>query len=416
MSLKKIDNTINEDLDVEMIKILTQLIVPQSLHYITPRSIMGFTCWEDLKKKYRIIANHHCMICNRYVSHTPDDWLELHESYEYDYENRIQKLVGYVSICHECHMYIHQGLLQIQLTNGDISYEQYEKILNKGDSLLNKYHLEKEVDPGDGENWRLSYQGKLYQAGEEEGVPFKEEVDISQSIRASHNLWQDERCPYCGGQVIQTDNYDLRDRFYVDRFTIDTPYFNICTNCGAGTPLFMENGELRAGILADEQINLGRHYCFELFNQSWLKNINGRVINKNYYRNQVKLAKLMKISIEACNFYYFNLEDLRRAYKFMQTENWWRQEAYGISRIFVNDDNQIERVIFNDSTSIDTPGITGDNPGIPRAYVYLLNKELYKMAKNHDGKKLSEYIWNSNSLANADEVRTALEERGVYIE
>ena len=48
--------------------------------------------------------------------------------------------------------------------------------------------------------------------------------------------------------------------------------------------------------------------------------------------------------------------------------------------------------------------------------MYLLNKELYKMAKNHDGKKLSEYIWNSNSLANADEVRTALEERGIHIE
>lgn len=178
----------------------------------------------------------------------------------------------------------------------------------------------------------------------------------------------------------------------------------------------MGNGELRAGILADEQVNLGRHYCFELFNQSWLKNVNGRVINKNYYRNLAKLAKLMKIPVEACNFYYFNLEDLRRAYKFMQTENWWRQETYGISRIFVNDDNQIEKVIFNDSTSIDNPGITGDNPGIPRAYVYFLNKELYKMAKDHGRKKLSEYIWNDNSLANADEVRTALEERGVHIE
>lgn len=82
-------------------------------------------------------------------------------------------------------------------------------------------------------------------------------MDISQSIKASHNLWQDERCPYCGRKVIQTDDYDLRDRFYVDRFAIDTPYFNICTNFGAGTPLFMEKGELRAGILADEQINLG---------------------------------------------------------------------------------------------------------------------------------------------------------------
>lgn len=297
-----------------------------------------------------------------------------------------------------------------------ILVKQYEKILNKGDSLLNKYHLEKEVDPGDSENWRLSYQGKLYQVGEEEGVPFEEEVNISQSIEVSHNLWQDERCPYCGGQVIQADDYDLRDRFYVDRFAIDTPYFNICTNCGAGTPLFMGNGELRAGILADEQVNLGRHYCFELFNQSWLKNVNGRVINKNYYRNLAKLAKLMKIPVEACNFYYFNLEDLRRAYKFMQTENWWRQETYGISRIFVNDDNQIEKVIFNDSTSIDNPGITGDNPGIPRAYVYFLNKGLYKMAKDHGRKKLSEYIWNDNSLANADEVRTALEERGVHIE
>lgn len=47
---------------------------------------------EQIKKEYQQKADHHCMICKEYVSHKPGDWLELHEKYDYDFDNLIQKM------------------------------------------------------------------------------------------------------------------------------------------------------------------------------------------------------------------------------------------------------------------------------------------------------------------------------------
>lgn len=153
-------------MDIELVKVLTQPIVPPALHYMTPRKIMGQSKWNKLKREYRSLADHHCMICQRYVSHTPGDWLELHERYEYDFENLVQELVGYVSICHECHMFIHQGLLGIQFQNGEIPTEIYQEILDKGNGLLRKFGLQKIAYPSEevflSPNWRLDFDGKLY--------------------------------------------------------------------------------------------------------------------------------------------------------------------------------------------------------------------------------------------------------------
>lgn len=154
-------------LDIDMVQILTQPVVPFALHYVTPRTIMGKSKWDQLKKEFREKADHHCMICNDYVSHTPGDWLELHEKYDYDFENLIQKLTGYVSICHRCHMYIHQGLLNIQLQKGQITQEKYNEIKDHGDQLLKQFGLSKITYPSQevfiSANWQLDFNGNKYQ-------------------------------------------------------------------------------------------------------------------------------------------------------------------------------------------------------------------------------------------------------------
>lgn len=63
----------NKKLAIDMVTVLTQPPVPPALHYVNPRTIMGEFEWNKLKKQYRLLADHHCMIC------------------------------------HECHMYIHTG-------------------------------------------------------------------------------------------------------------------------------------------------------------------------------------------------------------------------------------------------------------------------------------------------------------------
>ncbi|EMF0044871.1 hypothetical protein ACG6P0_002365 [Enterococcus hirae] len=156
----------DNNLNIEMIKVLTQPIVPMSLHYLTPRKIMGATKWNKLKKEYQVKADHHCMICKRYVSHKPGDWLELHEKYDYDFERLVQKLTGYVSICHSCHMYIHQGLLGVHLNNGQVSEEAVQEIIDKGDKLLEQFGLKKIEYPNretfENPNWKLEFEGKFY--------------------------------------------------------------------------------------------------------------------------------------------------------------------------------------------------------------------------------------------------------------
>ncbi|KAA0686396.1 hypothetical protein [Enterococcus faecium] len=154
------------NLDLDMVKILTQPVVPYALHYQNPRGIMGKTKWNKLKKEYQNKANHHCMICKKYVSHKPGDWLELHEKYDYDFDRLIQKLTGYVAICHSCHMYIHQGLLGIQVQTGQVSKETARKIVDKGDLLLEQFNLKKIEYPNrenfEKPNWKLEFEGELY--------------------------------------------------------------------------------------------------------------------------------------------------------------------------------------------------------------------------------------------------------------
>ncbi|WP_261980521.1 hypothetical protein [Lactiplantibacillus plantarum] len=149
-----------------MVKILTQPVVPLALHYLAPRKIMGISQWNKLKQEYRLKANHHCMICQDYVQHVPGDYLELHEQYDYDFTNLIQHLTGYVSICHNCHMYIHQGLLGIYLQRGNITKDKYNFIINKGDNLLKEFNLTKILYPSravwENENWQLEFNGQLY--------------------------------------------------------------------------------------------------------------------------------------------------------------------------------------------------------------------------------------------------------------
>lgn len=93
----------------ESVKVLTQTILPFSLHEINPRTIMGEKEWKKIKKDTQTKANHHCQCCGRYVKHISGDWLETHEMYNVDLEAHEFELTGFVGLCKDCHNYIHVG-------------------------------------------------------------------------------------------------------------------------------------------------------------------------------------------------------------------------------------------------------------------------------------------------------------------
>lgn len=149
----------------ENIEVLTQPIVPIALHGVNPRTIMGNIEWGKRKKEWQAKANHHCMICGRYIAHKPGDWMALHERYEYDLDRLIQKFTGYIILCEDCHNYIHQGRMQILVNQGALKPEEYERVIEHGDRLLKEAGLTKirmskylVTDP----SWQLEFNGRLY--------------------------------------------------------------------------------------------------------------------------------------------------------------------------------------------------------------------------------------------------------------
>ena len=149
----------------ESVEILTQTILPFSLHGINPRTIMGEAEWNKVKHQVQKASYHECQCCGRYIRHVPGDWIETHEMYNIDIEKHEFQLLGFVGLCNECHSYIHQGRLRLLLLGGQISKQEYLRIIEHGNELLKRFGLtKKDLPPWEIENsdWYLLYNGKKY--------------------------------------------------------------------------------------------------------------------------------------------------------------------------------------------------------------------------------------------------------------
>jgi hypothetical protein len=93
---------------------LTIELVPKTCWYSNVRSNVTKTEWDIIRKKSYELANNQCEICgdvgkNQGVNHN----VECHEIWEYDDLNKIQKLIGLISLCPYCHKTKHAGLSQM---------------------------------------------------------------------------------------------------------------------------------------------------------------------------------------------------------------------------------------------------------------------------------------------------------------
>lgn len=154
-----------EIIDHMGVDVLTQPVLPPAIHGVNPRTIMGNSRWESVKREVRAKANHKCMCCGGHVKHVKGDWLESHEVYEVDLVSREFRVVGVVGLCHKCHMYIHQAYLRIQLAQGKVSRRAYDAIIAHGDVLLARSGKTKQVltpqvlnDP----RWCVLFNGTRY--------------------------------------------------------------------------------------------------------------------------------------------------------------------------------------------------------------------------------------------------------------
>lgn len=123
------------------------------------------------------------------------------------------------------------------------------------------------------------------------------------------------KCNICGGKVVYTTNDNVYGKQY------GSGYCYLCTQCGAYVGTHDPRPKEALGILADEQMRKGKMMCHDIFDSFW----KGKR-NAHHKRNQLykKLAEQMNISVEDCHFGYFDLEQLRQAYKILKK---WQTSA-----------------------------------------------------------------------------------------
>ena len=91
--------------------ILTLELVPKTLWYKNLRSVLPKSIWDKLRKNCYEKANHHCEVCD---GQGKIHKVECNEIWEYDDQNKVQKLVGLVALCELCHKVKHLGLTELQ--------------------------------------------------------------------------------------------------------------------------------------------------------------------------------------------------------------------------------------------------------------------------------------------------------------
>lgn len=110
-------------------------LVPDSCWFSNLRSALPQSVWDKIRKKAYKNAGGKCSICGKSAR------LEAHERWEYDEQNKIQKLVEIIAVCHDCHSVIHIERTRLYgdekaaeehfMRVNNCSYAEYRKALGK---------------------------------------------------------------------------------------------------------------------------------------------------------------------------------------------------------------------------------------------------------------------------------------------
>src|SRR5574343_607788 len=94
---------------------LTIELVPSTAWYTNVRSNVSKSDWDKIRKKCYENANHKCEICgDEGFKQGKKHAVECHEIWEYDDSSKIQKLIGLIALCPNCHQSKHVGLATLQ--------------------------------------------------------------------------------------------------------------------------------------------------------------------------------------------------------------------------------------------------------------------------------------------------------------
>jgi len=118
--------------------------IPQPLHGVAPRVVLGQKWWDQERKAAYRSTQFHCLACGVSKHQAKyHKWLEGHEIYDIDYAKGRSIYIRTVPLCHFCHNYIHDGRLTALLQQCKIHQGKYVQIVQHGNRVLSKAGLER---------------------------------------------------------------------------------------------------------------------------------------------------------------------------------------------------------------------------------------------------------------------------------
>ena len=117
-------------------------------------------------------------------------------------------------------------------------------------------------------------------------------------------------CNLCGGKVILCSNARI---YHGREYGSGLCYY--CRSRGAYVGTHKPRPQEAMGLLADEPMRRGKKMCHALFDPLWQGKEPARRARVEAYR---WLAGEMGIALEDCHFGYFNIHQLRQAYRILR--------------------------------------------------------------------------------------------------
>lgn len=113
---------------------LTIELVPSTSWFSNLRSLLSSKEWDKIRKDCYKKANYKCEICNGVGPTHP---VECHEIWDYNDKSNVQKLIGLISLCPDCHKTKHYGFAQISGNEKKVK-AHFMKINNVSEIEANK--------------------------------------------------------------------------------------------------------------------------------------------------------------------------------------------------------------------------------------------------------------------------------------
>lgn len=110
-------------------------LVPSTSWFSNLRSLLTAEEWDKVRKGCYKHAGYKCEICGGVGPKHP---VECHETWEYDEENGVQKLVGLIALCPMCHKTKHYGYARISGNEKQVK-EHFMKVNNMNEKETDEY-------------------------------------------------------------------------------------------------------------------------------------------------------------------------------------------------------------------------------------------------------------------------------------